>query len=502
MSDRFAINNDEPEGITSASSVSIWLRNLPDPKNHSYDKDLSPQLPAKRKSREKCEKLRGSPKRQRLVDTSGNSMAPSRRTSPRKAVDSNLPSTFSNPPRRQGRSGKPALPPSTPTSQRAGSSTHPDEESTPRPEYRGTIPKLTSSSAAHILAQPPSPRRSIASSPSRSDTTASSRGGIRSGSPVKRIGDLQLSNTPMEIQDLETYAVPSSVKQLCRDMQLIEAREHVIPQAVKSKVMAHSENSVLRDINFAAEEEHRESSELGLGHESFWERVVEILGAASECHTKGYNEAAWNCEVHSTLLRLALRGHWQSTGVWYRNVTSAKIHDSGLLPTVSGSITQSKMVYFVLLMDSSQYVNKELHDAIIATLHNEGKTSINHTAMYEVRYSPIAVSIETKRANVDEDGADMQLGLWVSAHFARLRQMTGGASPLPALPLITVQGHEWKMMVAEATEDRRIVLLKEITLGKTNSALGVYQIVAALKRLARWINEEYKPWFEENALAL
>jgi len=58
------------------------------------------------------------------------------------------------------------------------------------------------------------------------------------------------------------------------------------------------------------------------------------------------------------------------------------------------------------------------------------------------------------------------------------------------------------MMVAEATEDRRIVLLKEITLGKTNSALGVYQIVAALKRLARCINEEYKPWFEENALAL
>ncbi len=89
----------------------------------------------------------------------------------------------------------------------------------------------------------------------------------------------------MEIQDLETYAIPSSVEQLCRDMQLIEAREHVIPQAVKSKVMAHSKNSVLRDINFAAEEEHRESLELGLGHESFWERVVEILGAASECHT-------------------------------------------------------------------------------------------------------------------------------------------------------------------------------------------------------------------------
>lgn len=283
-------------------------------------------------------------------------------------------------------------------------------------------------------------------------------------------------------------------------MRLIEARRHVIPEAVRSRAITDSMDFLLEDNTFVNEKEQMESPPIG--HEQFYERVVEILDAALECEKKGYNEAAWNCEVHSTLLRLALRGHWQSKGIWYRNITSARIHDPLLLPTVSGSVTQSKMVDFALLMDPTRDLNRELFEGITTTLRGEGRTTINHTAMYEVKYSPIAVSIETKRANVDEDGADVQLGLWVSAHFARLRQLTGDAFPLPALPLVTVQGHAWKMMIAEAKADRSIILLKEIMLGKTDSVLGIYQIVAALRRLARWVDEDYKPWFEQKALGL
>lgn len=73
---------------------------------------------------------------------------------------------------------------------------------------------------------------------------------------MKRINDFQLLNTLMKIQNLKTYTISSSVKQLCQDMQLIKIKKYVISQVIKSKVMIHFKNSVLHDINFVTEKEH------------------------------------------------------------------------------------------------------------------------------------------------------------------------------------------------------------------------------------------------------
>ena len=174
-----------------------------------------------------------------------------------------------------------------------------------------------------------------------------------------------------------------------------------------------------------------------------------------ECENKRSSESEWNSEVHSTLLRLALRGWWKVKGVWYCDVTTAKIHDLSLLPTTaSSSATNTKMIDYALVIDPS----RELHQQIIFRLRAEGKGSINHTMAEYIRFLPIAVSIETKHAAVDEDDAHMQLGIWVSAHFVRLRQLAKGSASLPVLPLLVVQGHNWILMIAEAMADHRVVI--------------------------------------------
>jgi hypothetical protein len=65
--------------------------------------------------------------------------------------------------------------------------------------------------------------------------------------------------------------------------------------------------------------------------------------------------------------------------------------------------------------------------------------SINHTAADNVRFSSIAVSIKVKRAAIHEDSANIQLCIWVSAYFAKRRQLSQTTTELFVLPLILVQ---------------------------------------------------------------
>lgn len=67
------------------------------------------------------------------------------------------------------------------------------------------------------------------------------------------------------------------------------------------------------------------------------------------------------------------------------------------------------------------------------------------------------------------------------------------------MPLLTVQGHSWKMMLAVAYPGR-IEMLGGLPLGNMTTVTGIYQVLAGLRRLARWVDEIYRPWFERNIL--
>lgn len=168
------------------------------------------------------------------------------------------------------------------------------------------------------------------------------------------------------------------------------------------------------------------------------------------------------------------------------------------------------MIDYVLTIKPLEH----LEDLILSTLRLEaieegkgkgkrqGQISINHISPECLRYEPIAVSIVTKRGAVDEDEAFVQLSLWVSAHYIRLRQLAGPNTSLPVLPLILVLDHEWTFLLAEKQEEKqgngeRIVILQGLTLGSTKWILAIFKVIAALRRLRQWVRDEYEPWFRE-----
>lgn len=71
-----------------------------------------------------------------------------------------------------------------------------------------------------------------------------------------------------------------------------------------------------------------------------------------------------------------------------------------------------------------------------------------------------------------------------------------GLAALPILPLILVQGHTWTLKFYQSNGERELVVYGQRVLGSTETVVGVYQIVEAVGRLARWAHDDYRPWLE------
>ncbi len=300
---------------------------------------------------------------------------------------------------------------------------------------------------------------------------------------------------PMGVQGNK---VPEEVIGLVRDLRQISKGIRVIPRAIQHKMKDIGEDVDTFELMNEEGEEHLTVPGI-LSHNALWEAAEEVWQIALDCQLRSAPEATWNSEVHCRLFRLALRGHWKSKGIWYQDVTTARISDKSLVPSVATTPMQSKLVDYVMTIDSSF----DFRNRIVAKLSSQRFVpSINQTSAEWIRFNPIAVSIETKRGAVDQDTTYVQLGMWTAAHFAKLRQLTQDRSAaLPVLPLVLVQGHEWKMMLASMKPDPRLEMLAYLPLGDTGTLSGVYRVIAGIRRLAKWIDEQYRPWFEKEVLA-
>lgn len=70
------------------------------------------------------------------------------------------------------------------------------------------------------------------------------------------------------------------------------------------------------------------------------------------------------------------------------------------------------------------------------------------------------------------------------------------------LPGIIVQGHDWQFVASVLDENGKSVLLKGVRLGGTESELAIYSLLLGLRRLRRWILEDYWPMFISDVLAI
>lgn len=354
--------------------------------------------------------------------------------------------------------------------------------------------------------QPRSPRDSLSQSLSLIDSSVSRTpsSGSRSESPLEPEFDLELSPVSVEwlVFNTEGLEIPEKARALLKDIKRIGHGFRVIPHGVKGRAIEHM---VRRDEDFAEEDFigrlfdlERSTQEDGLDPNEVFDIVLEIERAALDCRNSSSPESHWNDDVRLPLIRLALGDFWENKGIYCIDVSTAGIHEasllSGLRPTVKK--TESKMVDLAMAIRPAE----DLLDRIKDLLRKTDGLSINHTDAQYLRHNPIGISMKTGRDGKDEKGSNIKLGVWVSAHFAKLSQLNHGNEGLPPLPLLMIHGHLWDFMIAHKVNATRIEIYRDLSLGETRSILGIYQLLAAVRRLAQWMDEVLGPWFETNVL--
>lgn len=303
---------------------------------------------------------------------------------------------------------------------------------------------------------------------------------------------MQLSQNPMRWTslELEAFPLPRDVLKLLEDIRNIADGEEVIPLSIASLLAEAPDRHRIKARNI---EKEGTSFRSDLSDAEILRLAVELRTKTLECREEDLSEASWNDEVHSSLLDLALRGHWRSQGLRYRNITSARIDD----PQLIGS-AESRMVDYCITFGSNPEHGTRIRDF----LRRGGLQSINHTSAPGIGFTPIAVSIETKRGRIDEEDARHQLGTWVTAHFAHLRRLARPGVKLPSLLLIMVQAHEWRMCIASSGDGISTpgVIFRDIQIGDTTTLTGIFIAIQALNRIARHVVEVHFPWFESEIL--
>ena len=358
-----------------------------------------------------------------------------------------------------------------------------------------------------------SPKRSEMSS----TTTKSSKQSSRSRSPQKSLAATERSTVPISLGHVLIGKNHMDTKTLMRDVyDLFRGRKDSIPRELETRV-EEADLLLLQDeetdSNLVEPEVDAQTPE------SQFSDAYKICKITRECIEENVPEARWNGDVHYRLLRLALEGQWQSKGIWFGDITRAQITQKSLIPLMDKKLVELKMVDLAMMIKS----DKKLKNRIIARLnrqlgedsskYQDCTPSINCTTADYLRYRPIAVSIETKK-ETDVTDPNLQIGVWSRAHLLKLRQLMPTDVPPPVMPVLSAVGSRWRMTFAQLQLDNQSATVAEIVQGKAGAELvlgtpwleigastsvkGVFQIVATLQRLAQWIHEEYKPWFEKN----
>lgn len=176
--------------------------------------------------------------------------------------------------------------------------------------------------------------------------------------------------------------------------------------------------------------------------------IVKIRNATSFCNRKKVHEPSWNERVHSRMLQQAIEG---LAGLEYHNITTARVL-RGLVPeNIYGETLKKKMVDYAITL-GDPFITEADISGRLGSCYGRLRRTINPSDYSPLCYDPIAVSIETKSPDGSEQDAKVQLSVWVSAHFNRLRDLlptTLARAPVSiTLPLLFVSGESWNLLFA------------------------------------------------------
>ncbi|THY39233.1 hypothetical protein D6C98_10080 [Aureobasidium pullulans] len=366
-------------------------------------------------------------------------------------------------------------------------------EQTPR------VPRLTSRNILSTAASPVS----SASSTTTSDSGATKRSHWSSrSSPSKRAvlsSLIQPITFPVLVKDTVPPNATAGVRQLYDRLRQFERSQGVFPAVEKH--LFEREGIVDPDIDLPYVYFDNTHYRATLGGVPSLADVDKLVKRVRKFRELGESEAAWNGYIDTTLFLLAEaasvhQGHTTST-----NITTARIGPLSLIPRTQDNVhIRGKTVDFALVLEDSDVLR-----AAAARLPNnadKGVFSYNHTSYSPLLRRPIAVSIETKRQGEHFRDALAQLGVWTSAHFARLTELltAAGRSHVrpPMLPCLIAQGSDWKFILAEKTLAGEVKIWSKLDFGDVATHRGVYTTISVLLLLMDWAETQYRPWFEEN----
>ncbi|KAI8306407.1 hypothetical protein K4K59_011508 [Colletotrichum sp. SAR11_240] len=383
-----------------------------------------------------------------------------------------------------------------------------------------------------------SPTHSTAESQSGHSEASSKQSSAKrrrqSGSPRKQKMILEFEGTVVDANIDGEETPPEALNRLIGDMRRLadgqgfihESEEPAILEAKQSRpnmfqwakdaVFARSRPSPARDTLAQADTGVRPASnpELSTTVDDATERRA--LGPTPRLHEalrlwhaaqraeKGYGEDQWNCAVHYPMLELAL-GHDKAIG--YCSCTSAPLTKE-YAPKTTASLPRDRRVDFCI------HIEPDTPQHVIPTVLRSPSQSINHTEYAALLHKPIGIAIETKLTGADWETARTQVGIWLAAQWNRLDDLVWSrgigvehtspavAAGLVFLPAVIIQGHAWSFVAFTRDRDGVPRLWCQLPFALTRSVKGVYQAVAGLQLLSRWLREEYWPWFRQIILGL
>jgi hypothetical protein len=234
---------------------------------------------------------------------------------------------------------------------------------------------------------------------------------------------------------------------------------------------------------------------------------------AVECEDDAESEPAWNCDVHSPLLKLAFR---RSGNTNCKNITVARMSAAAKIREDGKAI--EKLVDFGVTLGDSVILKQD----VINRLQQLQATTIgiNQSPYAPLLYCPLAISIETKASRSDDDEAHAQLSIWTASQFKMLRTYRWeptSPEPLPTLPVISTYKGAFTLHFAIPRENDMVYYIhlnpsllnltlvqlfvkNAIKMGDVTSRLDAWRIFIALRKLEKWAVRVYAPWFRRKIL--
>jgi hypothetical protein len=219
-----------------------------------------------------------------------------------------------------------------------------------------------------------------------------------------------------------------------------------------------------------------------------------IRDSTAVCKAQHLHEPSWNERVHSRMLEQAIRGCF---GVEYHNITCARVIKELIGSNKSGEALEQKMIHYAITLGPPLVSKSEAMTRLTASPQPFHRT-INPSEYSPLCHNPIVISIEAKSPNGSREHGEVQLPMWVAAHFNRLRMLTLDPVGI-TLPLIQVSDEYWRLLFARDLE-REIQIIGTIDFGSTADIIGCYTILRVLRLIVGWAKETFLEWFKEKVL--